>query len=392
MLTRALGPILANTPKSVLLLGPRQTGKSTLVRGLVPDMTVDLAREVELLAFAANPRELEERIAARAPRTVFIDEVQRLPSLLNTVQALLDDAKARGRRLKFFLTGSSARKLRRGQANLLPGRVLTYRLGTLSAAEIGPTFDARRAMEIGTLPEPYLEANRGAAEKLLASYAGTYLREEVQAEALSRSLEGFSRFLTTAAECSGQVLDFSKLAQRARVSRTSTIRYFEVLEDTLLAHRLDPFPEAKNADLVRHPRYYFFDSGVRNGLLGVFRASPDRIGMLFEHLVVGQLFSTAAARDKRLDLYSFRTRGGLEVDFLARFAGELWAIEAKATANVTDRDAEALLAARSYLPRETRLVLVIPAGQARRLASGVWVLALADLLSAMCKTKPGQAD
>ncbi|MBN2573096.1 MAG: AAA family ATPase, partial [Deltaproteobacteria bacterium] len=189
---RSLRRILADSPKSVLLLGPRQTGKSTLMLGLGPDLVVDLARETELLAFAANPGELEQRIAARSPRTVFIDEVQRLPSLLNTVQAILDEAKAKGRRLKFFLTGSSARKLRRGQANLLPGRVLTYRLGTLSAAEIGDTFDARRAMELGTLPEPYLEPQRATAEKLLSSYAGTYLREEVQAEALSRSLEGFS--------------------------------------------------------------------------------------------------------------------------------------------------------------------------------------------------------
>lgn len=384
MVKRALHRILADSPKSVLLLGPRQTGKSTLMLGLGPDLVVDLARETELLAFAANPGELEQRIAARSPRTVFIDEVQRLPSLLNTVQAILDEAKAKGRRLKFFLTGSSARKLRRGQANLLPGRVLTYRLGTLSAAEIGDTFDARRAMELGTLPEPYLEPQRATAEKLLSSYAGTYLREEVQAEALSRSLEGFSRFLTTAAESSGQLLDFSKLAHQARVARASTIRYFEVLEDTLLAYRLPTFPDAASADLVRHPRYFFFDPGVRNALLGTFAASPDRVGSLFEHLVVNQLFATAAASDEHLDLYTFRTRGGLEVDFIVRFGRTLWAIEAKAKAHVTERDAASLEAAKAYLPRGTHLGLVTPSGAPRRLKSGVSVLALADLLRTMC--------
>lgn len=383
MLTRSLAAILAGTSKSVLLLGPRQTGKSTLVRGLEPDVTVDLARETELLAFAANPGELEQRLAAQAPRTVFIDEVQRLPSLLNTVQAVLDEAKAKGRRLKFFLTGSSARKLRRGQANLLPGRVLTYRLGTLSAAEIGPRFDARRAMEVGTLPEPYLEPERSTTEKLLASYAGTYMREEVQAEALSRSLEGFSRFLATAAQWSGQLLDFSKLARQARVPRASTIRYFEVLEDTLLAYRLPTFPDARDADLVKHPRYFFFDPGVLNGLLGTFRASPDRIGSLFEHLVVNQLFATAAACDEQLNLHTFRTRGGLEVDFIVRFGRALWAIEAKASSHVTESDAASLVAAKTYLPGETRLVLVTPSGTPRRLASGVSVMALPDLLSAV---------
>jgi predicted AAA+ superfamily ATPase len=383
MLTRSIASVLAASSKSILLLGPRQTGKSTLIRGLSPDITVDLARETELLAFATNPGELEERIAAQAPRTVFVDEVQRLPSLLNTVQAVLDEAKAKGRRLKFFLTGSSARKLRRGQANLLPGRVLSYRLGTLSAAEIGPKFDARRAMELGTLPEPYLEPQRATAEKLLSSYAGTYMREEVQAEALSRSLEGFSRFLAIAAECSGQLLDFSKLSRQARISRSSTIRYFEVLEDTLLTNRLPTFPDARDADLVKHPRYFFFDPGVLNGLLGTFRASPDRIGSLFEHLVVNQLFATAAAADENLNLYTFRTRGGLEVDFIARYGQALWAIEAKASAHVTDHDAASLVAAKAYLPKNTRLALVTPSGTPRRLASGVSVLPLAKLLSGL---------
>jgi predicted AAA+ superfamily ATPase len=383
MIDRLLGRVIARSPKSVLLLGPRQTGKSTLVLDLRPDMVINLARESEFLTFAANADELEERIRSEAPGTVLIDEVQRLPSLLNTVQALLDEAKRAKKPLKFFLTGSSARKLRRGQANLLPGRVLCYRLGPLTSAEIGPDFSARRAMELGTLPEPYLEPERAAAEKLLASYSGTYLREEIQAEALSRNLEGFSRFLHVAAACSGQSLDFSKLSQRARLSRTGTVRYFEALEDTLLVYRLAPFPEAKGADMVKHPRYYFFDPGVLNGLLGSFTASADRVGTLFEHLVVSQLWATAAAYDRELSLHAFRTRGGLEVDFIARFHHTLWAIEAKATERVTDRDAAPLVAAKTYLPNNARLAIVIPKGPRRRLACGVDVLSLADLLSTM---------
>ena len=178
MIDRSLGRHLSRTTKSILLLGPRQTGKSTLLASLKPDLTINLARETEFLVFAGNPAELEDRARAVRPSTIFIDEVQRLPALLNTVQAMLDDAKLERGRLRFFLSGSSARKLRRGQANLLPGRVLSYRLGPLTCGEIGAGFDARKAMQVGTLPEPYLEPDRAAAEKLLTSYAGTYLRED----------------------------------------------------------------------------------------------------------------------------------------------------------------------------------------------------------------------
>lgn len=379
-MNRLLGEALKSSSKSILLLGPRQTGKSTLIESLAPDLTINLARESEFLAFSANPSELEERVLGATPKTVFIDEVQRLPSLLNTTQALIDEGKARKRPLKFYLTGSSARKLRRGNANLLPGRVLTYGLGPLCAAELNHVLDVPRALSVGTLPEPYLTQNRADAEKLLDSYAGTYLKEEIQAEALSRNIQAFARFLTHAATSSGQLLDFSKLAQRAKVSRTSAMRYFELLEDTLLVHRLSPYDDAPKADLVKHGRFYFFDPGVLNGLLGNFKASADRVGSLFEHLVVSQLDATAKARDQRLELFSFRTRGGLEVDIVGRKGDETFAIEAKATSAPTSKDASALMQAAAYLPTRTRLFLVVPKTPTRRLGN-VLVLGLNELLS-----------
>lgn len=377
---RLLAQTLAKTPKSILLLGPRQTGKSTLIESLDPDLVVNLARESEFLTFSANPAELEERLAAAHPKTVFIDEVQRLPSLLNTVQAILDQAKLNRRPLKFFLTGSSARKLRRGQANLLPGRVLTYGLGPLCAAELEYSLNVQRALVYGTLPEPYLERDDALAQKLLESYAGTYLKEEIQAEALSRNIQSFARFLTQAAAVSGQLLDFSKLAQRAKVSRSSAMRYFELLEDTLLVHRLPPFDAALDADLVKHARYYFFDAGVLNGLLGNFSASADRVGNLFEHVVVSQLHATAKALDVRMELFSFRTRGGLEVDLVAKINQRYFAVEAKAGSTPNTRDASALVQAKRYLPKGTKLFIVVPKGAARKLASDVTVLPLNDLL------------
>ncbi len=380
MIDRIISRKVAASKKSLLLLGPRQTGKSTLVHSLKPDLEINLFRESEFLAFSANSSELEQRVSATNPTSVFIDEVQRLPSVLNTVQVLADEAARERRSLKFFLTGSSARKLKRAQANLLPGRILLYHLGPLTAGELGDRFNARRAMEVGTLPEPYLEEDRSLAEKLLETYAGTYLKEEIQLEALSRKLEGFSRFLMVVAGAAGGALDFSKLAQQARVSRTSTVRYFEILEDTLIATRILPYPDATQADMVKHPRLYFFDCGVLNGLLGNFSASADRIGKLFENLVASQLRAAAAAHDEKLELYTFRTRGGLEIDFIARLNNVTWAIEAKATANVHDSDAKALATARPYLSTDVRFVIVIPEGARRRLKSGVEVMPLSAFL------------
>jgi uncharacterized protein len=383
MITRRISENLVSSKKSILLLGPRQTGKSTLIRSLEPGLEINLARESEYLAFASRPLELEERLAAQPVRSVFIDEVQRIPSLLNTIQALLDETKYRSQELKFYLTGSSARKLKRGRANLLPGRVLNYSLGPLAAAELGYKVNTRRALELGCLPEPYLEHDRSTAEKLLESYAGSYLKEEIQSEALSRNLEGFSRFLVTAAAGSGQFLDFSKLSQRARIARTSAIRYFDVLEDTLVSYRLPPYPNAEKADLVQHPRYYFFDPGVLNGILGGFTASADRIGMLFETLLVSQLHASAMARDVRIELFTFRTRGGVEVDFVVRLPNGLWAIEAKASAHVHEGDARALEQFRTYCSEKVHCVVATLSGAKRKLKSGTLILPWTELLKEM---------
>lgn len=334
--------------------------------GLGPDLTVNLARESEYLAFAGNPSELEQRLAATKAKTVFIDEVQRLPSLLNTVQAILDDSKRVGRPIRFLLTGSSARKLRRGQANLLPGRVRVFHLGPLVAAELDYAMDTNRALSLGTLPDPYLEPSAQEARGVLRSYAATYLREEIQAEALTRNLEGFTRFLHAAAAGSGQLLDFSKLAQRTNVSRTGIVRFFEMLEDTLIAQRLPPFDAPDGADLVKHPRYFFFDCGVLNGLLGDFGTPADRRGFLFEHLLVSQLRASAAARDKDIAIETFRTRGGLEIDFIVRVDGVTWAIEAKSGGFDLDRSVATFAKAQRYLPSRTRFAVATIAGIPRR--------------------------
>ena len=373
MIKRSLGPVLANAKRSFLLLGPRQTGKSTLVSSLKPDLTINLAHEATYLEFARNPRELEERLGAlplAQRQTVFVDEVQRLPSLLNTVQALLDASPSRYR---FFLTGSSARKLRRGRANLLPGRIFTYQLGSIVSCEMDYKLDTTQALSHGTLPGILVEPDRYVKEKTLSSYAATYLKEEVQAEALTRNLEGFARFLSVCAEYAGRFLDLAKLAVDAQIARQSAVRYFEVLEDCLIVQRLAPFAKSARRRLVQHPRYYFFDPGVLNGLLGNFKASPDRIGNLFEHLIFTQIAHSALALDKQINLSSYRTEHGAEVDFIVTSNGETLAIESKASRNVGRSDLRGLDSFAEYYGKPHRS-MVFYLGAERRKMGRVEVL------------------
>lgn len=348
MLTRSLRAILAADPKSALLLGPRQVGKSTLIASLRPHLALNLARESIFLELAANPRALEERLAARdeSPLVVFIDEVQRLPSLLNTLQAMIDENPDR---FRFLLTGSSARKLRRGNANLLPGRVHSYALGAVTAREANYKLPTRQVLSTGCLPGILLHPRDETRRKTLSSYASTYLREEVQAESLTREIEGFARFLTEASLWSGRYLDISKLAQAAQAPRNSVVRWVEVLEDTLLVRKVESFAKSATRRLVQHPKLFFFDVGVWNGLLRNFEVSPDRIGALFEHLVCQQLFDGSSALDREIRVSTFRTENGAEVDFVVELDRKIWAIELKASHNVAPTDLTGLRRFADYL-------------------------------------------
>jgi predicted AAA+ superfamily ATPase len=326
MVKRALSNLLSQSKKSILLLGPRQTGKSTLIGSLKPDLKINLSSEKTFLEFLRNNDELEDRIRRELPKSIFIDEVQRIPSLLNTIQSLIDENKS----LKFYLSGSSARKLRRGSANLLPGRLHTYRLSGLTIGEIGKEFDLDRALSLGTLPGIYLEPDQRDALKTLRSYTNTYLKEEIQAEALTKNLEGFARFLTVICAYCGQHIDYSKISKQAQVARSSVIRYTEILEDTLIVETIYPFAESDKQRLIKHPKLYFFDCGVLNALLENFRPSPERIGFLFENLVYSQIRAAGFVLDKDIQIYSYRTEHHSEVDFILKLDGEVIAVEVKA--------------------------------------------------------------
>ncbi len=378
MFTRVLQKKILSGKKSVLLLGPRQCGKSTLMKSCSPELSINLARESEFLQFSSNPDEFEDRIRRSRPKSVLIDEVQRLPSLLNTVQAILDDDP---RAPKFYLTGSSARKLRRGQANLLPGRVHSYRIGPLTWQEFGAErFSIDELLSTGTLPGILNEQERSERIKTLRDYAGTYLREEIQAEALARDIEGFSRFLKVCAAWTGQFIDLTKISSESQVKRLTAMRYLDILEDTLVVERVGAFSKTSGRRLVQHPKLYFFDVGVWNGLIGNFEVTADRIGLLFEHFMYNQISAAAKAFDLDLRISTFRTEHGAEVDFIIEHSGRIFALELKASKNVGPSD---LLGFESFksVCKKKFTPIVATLGSHAKVVGGVPVLPWNEALS-----------
>ena len=335
MYHRLLAERLKTSTRSILLLGPRQTGKSTLIKTLEPDLSINLTFEHVFLDYSAQPGLLEKVVARERPRTVFIDEVQRLPSLLNTVQGMLDESP---RQYRFYLTGSSARKLKRGKANLLPGRVIQHQLGPLIHEELGEDLELDDALAFGTLPGIVTERDDRVRTDLLRTYASTYLKEEVQAEALTRQIEGFARFLFVAASKSGEFLDFAKAGSLAAISQKTSSRFFEILEDTLIVNRIDAYAANETRRLVRHPKFYFFDNGVLNGLLRNFTLSEDRRGFLFEHFIVNQILIANATLGEPARLSTYRTEAGSEVDLIVEKAGETIGLEIKSGSRVASKD------------------------------------------------------
>ncbi|MBI4238063.1 MAG: ATP-binding protein [Deltaproteobacteria bacterium] len=336
MIDRAIFERLRRGKKSVLLLGARQVGKSTLLHRLHPTLNINLADQEEFLRYARDPGLLRRRVAA-VPRAalVVIDEVQRLPALLNSVQALLDEAPAR----RVLLTGSSARKLKRGGANLLPGRILLEYLDPLSFWELGDAFDLDRALRVGTLPGIDLEHEQGDA--VFGTYATVYLREEIQAEALTKDVGTYARFLDLAAEASGQWINYSKLASDGEIPKETVRRFFSILEDTLIVHRIPSFqPKWSLRRVSQRDRFIFFDLGVRNAILGVHRhtVTPVERGARFEQWFILQCLSYARAHRREWRASAYRTEAGVEVDLVLDTGRALLAIECKSGSKTSARD------------------------------------------------------
>lgn len=370
MYKRLLSPILSNKKQSILLLGPRQVGKSTLIKQLRPDLTINLSNEQEYFTFQTELSELERRLQATNAKKIFIDEIQRIPRLTNTIQAIIDDNP----KVQFFLTGSSARKLRKGKANLLPGRILNYYLSPLAAVELEGDWNESQAMMFGSLPGVVNLKNTTDKKELLRSYTATYLKEEIMAESLVRQVDGFVRFLAVAAFEAGLYLDLSKIAKKAKVPRQSVVRHFEILEDTLIAKKIenDPTLDPESVDLIKHPRFYFFDLGVLNALRGSFELNKERVGFLFEHMIFNQIVNSATSRNLDFSIHNFRTRGGFEVDFVLNFEGERFAVECKSGETIGSSEINKILKINQYYKKINKIIIYRGAKELKE--NNVWIL------------------
>lgn len=343
-------------------------GKSTLITAMNPELCINLSDEEVYFQFSTHFGELKSQIETRNPKTIFIDEIQRLPSLLNSIQSIIDGDK----KLKFFLTGSSARKLKRGGANLLPGRVLNYYMGPLVASELNYEINTQQVLQYGFLPEIYLERNQKHRQKLLDSYVQNYVSQEIRAEALVKDIPAFSRSILVAIQNAGHFTDYSKLAKKAKVSRHSLSRFYEIFEDTMLGTRVWPFePMVESADLIKHPKFFVFDNGVYNSILENYTPSLDRKGILCEHVVFNQLVHSAWSRSKSIRVSSFRTRGGFEVDFIVQMEGVILPVEVKATDDLTDSDVDALIRFRARAPK-SEWGQVFHFGNKSKKINGIW--------------------
>lgn len=316
--------------KSFFLFGPRGTGKTTWVKSVFPEaLYLDLLEAELFNDFLANPQRLEKFIPKNFKDWIIIDEVQRVPELLNEVHRLIEN-----RKVKFILTGSSARKLKRKGPNLLAGRALTYSLHPLSVKELGGDFDLNHSLNFGHLPSAYIESN---PKKYLEAYVQTYLEEEIRHEGLTRSLAAFSRFLEVASFSQGSVLNIASVARECSVERKVVENYFLILEDLLIGYRVYPFTRRSKRRLVSHPKFFFFDVGIFRTLRpkGPLDSPEETEGAALETLIFQELIALNDALDLGYNIHYWRTSNGLEVDFVLYGPKGIFAFEIKRSARIS---------------------------------------------------------
>lgn len=335
---------------SLFLWGARQTGKSTLLRTLFPDVEFyDLLKSDEYERLSRRPALLREELSEiPGGSIVIIDEVQKIPQLLDEVHWLIEN-----RDLRFILSGSSARKIKRLGANLLGGRALSYVLHPLVSAEV-PGFDIVHAVRTGMLPRHYLAGN---PLKRLQSYVGDYLQEEIRAEALVRNVTLFSRFLEVAAISSGEIINYHNIATDCGISGPTVKEYFSMLEDTHIGYMIPAYTKAVKRRLIQAPKFYFFDVGIVNYLLkrnNVQQGSPE-FGKSFEHLIVQEIVAYLDYSGSNEKLTYWRSASQFEVDCIIGNARV--AIEIKSSAEVHSHHIRGLRAFREEHPASRAIVV-----------------------------------
>jgi predicted AAA+ superfamily ATPase len=362
-------PRLFSAPKdSFFLFGPRGTGKSTWLRTTYPDAPlVDLLDPVTHRAYVARPERLAEVVAGNpSAQQVIVDEVQRVPALLDVVHKLIEE---RGRHTtQFILTGSSARKLKRTGVDLLAGRLVLRSLHPFMAAELGEGFDLGAALEVGLLP---LVLGAADPRETLRSYVSLYLQQEVQAEGLVRNIGNFARFLEAISFSHAAMLNTSAVARECEVGRKTVEGYVAVLEDLLLGFRVRSFTKRARRHVVQHPKFYYADAGVFRSVRprGALDRPQEIGGACLEGLVAQHLRAWIAYAGEQRGLFFWRTKSGVEVDFVVYGPDTFAGIEVKSSSSVHSGDVRSLRAFREDYPQAQ--VCLLHGGAERRMVNGV---------------------
>lgn len=380
MFHRLLNPL---SDKHFFLFGARGTGKSWFLENWMSAANpqwVNLLDESQFLNFSRRPALLREQLMAAktgAPTWVVIDEIQRVPGLLNEIQDLMESPATRDR-FQFALTGSSARKLKRGSGNLLAGRALMNRMFPLTHVELAERFSLVTVLRFGSLPRVSTAESELEKEEFLESYVQTYIKEEIRVEQTVRNLDPFLRFVDVAAQMSGEPLNYTAIGRDCGVDPKMVERYYQVLEDTLMGEFLEPFHTSVRKRQSQRPKFYFFDLGVVNALRRQLRSIPTPqsygFGKLFEHFIVLELIRLNSYRRARQRYSVYRTADGAEVDLVVETAGgKLLAVEIKSSELVSAVDIHKLhvngtalgahrilVLSRESTPRRVNAVEVLP--------------------------------
>jgi uncharacterized protein len=357
---------------SFFLFGPRQVGKSTLLHNEKPHMIIDLLDPELQLSYNKTPNLLRQQIEdmeVDSGYRILIDEVQRVPKLLDIVHALMEKKPY----LQFILCGSSARKLRHGASNLLGGRALYRTMHPLTLEELSGDFNLELVLSYGSLPKIYatLKQNKvKEARDLLRAYTITYLREEIKAEALVRNLQGFQHFLDIAVAQYSEQINFSAVSRDCQVALSTVREYYSILEDTLVGFFLYPYAKSERKRMSRQPKFYFFDNGVTRALLGSLQDPPTPLerGRLFEQWILQEIVRINEYDQKDWKLSFWRTTHGAEVDILiSRGTKIMYAIECKYKRQPSSSDLSGLRSFHENYP-EVPCFVVSPIKQSYQLA------------------------
>ncbi|MDE0226417.1 MAG: AAA family ATPase [Gammaproteobacteria bacterium] len=368
--------LLATPSQSILLFGPRGTGKSTWIRDRFSDtVTYDLLDTGEALRLSKDPRSLYRELATLPSGSwAVIDEVQKVPDLLDEVHRLMET-----RGLRFVLSGSSARKLHRGGANLLAGRAVTVSMFPLVSAELSFDIDPERALRFGMLP---MAVTTDTPQDYLRTYADTYLVQEIQLEALTRNLGAFARFLEIAARQNGQVTNAASIARDAGINRRTVQNHFEILKDTLIGFWLPAWKLKSATKQVRQSKFYFFDAGVARALSGRLAYPPtsEEMGPLAETFVLNEVRAWLGYSRTDYRLHFWRSYDGVEVDVLCETVDGFVAIEIKASSRWESRFNRGLHRVANDLGADRTKCYGVYLGERAALWDDVHVLPLVDFL------------